>query len=123
MFGRAVNYYAKHGVAKISLDAVRDGRFVWLAYGFKPEASMVRQVHLAIRRSYKKASRGKEIAANVTLPRSGIPILDYRYRGVPAGKLAVTQMDEITLTLDLTNMNVRLGLVGRGWLEPWRLWG
>jgi len=123
MFGRAVNYYAKNGIAKISLDAVLDGRYMWLSYGFKPEPSMVRQVHVAIRRAYKKASRGKEISASVRLPTRGIPILDYRYRGIQAGKLAVDQMEAIPLTMDLTNLPVRLGLIGRGWLEPWRLWG
>jgi GNAT superfamily N-acetyltransferase len=53
MFSRAVRYYATSGVAKISMDAVQDGRYLWTAYGFGSEATSVSRIHQAMRRVYK----------------------------------------------------------------------
>lgn len=122
MFRKAIRHYVINRVSKISLDAVQDGRYMWLGYGFKPESTAVQTLHRAIKMAYRKESQGKDIPASIRLPTSGIGILDFRYRGIPAGKRAVNQLNEITLTLDLESTLVRLGLIGRGWLEPWLLW-
>lgn len=117
-FGRSVGLYATHGVTKISLDAVRDGRYVWLKYGFKPERVALPIIHTAMRRAYKKAS-GKEFPEGMKLPRHGPRILNFRYKGVPVGKLAIDRVESLTLTLDLNALAVRAGLVSRLWLAPW----
>lgn len=100
--------------------AVRDGRYVWLKYGFKPERAVLPILHSEIRRAYKKET-GKDIPASVQLPRHGPKILRFKYGGIPAGKLAVDRTAEFVRTFDLMNLNVRAGLVSRGWFPLWRL--
>lgn len=106
MYSRSVGYYATHRVSKISMDAVRDGRFVWTNYGFKPEKVMVTPLHTAMRRTYRKLS-GKEIPGYVELPKNGPTILYYRYGGFNLGFKTLEGMNEIVLTLNLRSAVVR----------------
>lgn len=120
IFGRSARFYATHGVSKISLEAVRDGRYVWLKYGFKPERAALPIIHTEMRLAYRRAS-GKDFPEGTQLPRHGPRILGFKYRGISVGKLAVDRIESLTLTLDLKPIPVRAALISRGWLAPWHL--
>jgi hypothetical protein len=117
-FRKAIQLYVPNKVKKVSLEAVQDGRFVWMHYGFKPEKPELRKLYGTFRTVYRQRTHS-ELPESLALPRNGPPLLYFRYRGVRVGALAMERTQEIVLTLDLKNPLVRLGFVGRGWIPPW----